>query len=215
MNINLRREEEKDYRIVEELTREAFWNLYCPGCNEHYLVHTMRTHPDFVKELDFVAEVDGKVVGNIMFTRAWLKNESGEKVEILSFGPVSVLPEYQRRGVGTALIQHTKDLLRKEGIPAIVIFGDPHNYCKYGFKSGKDLNISDSNGRYPFGMLALELQDGALADNKWIYQESEAYNIDEDAAEEFDKSFTPKEKGYQISQELFSIACRAYLIDVE
>ena len=87
MNITIRNEMEKDFREVEELTRETFWNLYFPGCNEHYLVHKMRNHPDFLNELDFVAEYDGKIVGNIMYTKAWLIYENSQEMEIVSFGP--------------------------------------------------------------------------------------------------------------------------------
>ena len=214
MNIILRNEEEKDHRIVEEITREAFWNLYCPGCSEHYLVHKMRNHSDFIGELNFIAEYDGKIVGNIMYTKASLINEKGDKLSIISFGPVSVLPSYQRKGVGSKLIKHTMGIARKNGINAIVILGDPHNYCKHGFKSSKDFNISDETGNYPFGMLALELKEGILKEHKWKYQGSDVYNIDEDAADEYDKNFAIKEKGYNTSQEIFSIAYRAYLIDI-
>ena len=213
MEIVLRNEEEKDYRIVEELTREAFWNLYSPGCNEHYLVHKMRNHPDFIKELDFVAEAEGKIVGNIVYIKAFLINEKGDELDIISFGPVSVLPEYQRKGIGSALIKHTRDLARKRGVNAIVILGDPHNYCKHGFKSSKDLNISDERGNYPFGMLALELKEGILAGHKWKYKYSDLYNINESDAAEFDRNFDEKKKGYNVSQEIFSIMVRSYLID--
>ena len=112
---------EKDFREVEELTREAFWNLYFPGCNEHYLVHKMRNHQDFVKEMDFVAEYNGKIIGNIMYTEAWLINENGKEKEIISFGPLSVLPEYQRKGIGSTLINHTKNIALKKNIKGIVI----------------------------------------------------------------------------------------------
>jgi len=96
MDIMIRQETKNDYRAVEELTREAFWNLYFPGCIEHYLVHQMRDHADFLEEFDFVAECDGKIVGNIMYTKAWLVDETGKEMDIVSFGPISVLPEYQR-----------------------------------------------------------------------------------------------------------------------
>ena len=85
-------------------------NLYCPGCTEHYLAHKMRTHPDFIKELDIVAQVNGAIVGNIMYAQAWLNNEQGQQLAIISFGPVSVLPAYQRKGVGSALISIPKSL---------------------------------------------------------------------------------------------------------
>lgn len=211
MDIMIRNETEADYRVVEEITREAFWNLYFPGCHEHYLVHKMRDHPDFLKELDFVAEINGKIVGNIMYTKAWLMDELGKEMDILSFGPISVLPEYQRKGIGSALINHTKSIVTKKGVKAIVILGDPHNYCKHGFKSSKDLNISDVNGDYPCGMLVLELEEGALAGRKWKYKYSPVYEINEKDVDEFDHGFVKKEKGYRYTQEIFSIAVRSYV----
>ena len=203
MEIVIRNETEKDFHKVEELTREAFWNLYFPGCSEHYLVHQMRNHPDFIKELDFVAEYNGKIVGNIMYTKAWLIDENRQEKEIISFGPLSVLPEYQRKGIGSSLISHTKDIALTKGIKGIVILGDPHNYCKHGFKNGKDLNVSDMNGEYPYGMLALELEERAFEGHKWKFRYSDAYNIDEEHTESFDKNFERKEKGYKYSQEDF------------
>ena len=91
--IVIRNETEKDYKTVEEITRKAFYNIYVPGCMEHYLVHIMRDHEDFIKELDFVIELDGKVIGNIMYTKAKLVDEAGEEKEILTSGPISILPE--------------------------------------------------------------------------------------------------------------------------
>lgn len=211
MKLLIRNETENDYRAVEEITRAAFWNLYSPGCVEHYLVHEMRAHTDFLPELDFVAECDGKLVGNIMYTKAWLVAETGKAMDILTFGPISVLPEYQRKGIGSALIQHTRELAIQQGARAIVIFGDPHNYCKLGFKSSKDLGISDLNGEYPYGLLALELAAEALAGHAWKYRYSAVYEVDEQAAAEYDQGFEKKEKGVQYSQEIFSIAFRAYL----
>jgi putative acetyltransferase len=211
MNIIIRNETENDYRFVEEITREAFWNLYFPGCNEHYLVHKMRSHTDFLKELDFVAEYNGKIIGNIMYTKAWLIDELGTEMDIISFGPLSVSPEYQRKGIGGGLINHTKNIAIKNGVKAIVILGDPHNYCKHGFKSSKDLNISDINGNYPYGMLSLELKEGVLADHKWKYRYSGVYEINEKDADEYDNSFEKKEKRYRYSQEIFSIAFRSYV----
>lgn len=107
MDMMIRNETENDFREVEEVTREALWNVYAPGCTEHYVVHQMRNHPDFIKELDFVAEDNGKIVGNIMYTKAWLLNEQGQEKDMISFGPLSVLPAYQRQGIGSALIRHT------------------------------------------------------------------------------------------------------------
>lgn len=211
MEIKIRNELEKDFRDVEELTREAFWNLYVPGCNEHYLVHKMRSHPDFIKELDYIAEYDKKIIGNIMYTKAWLLNEKNQEIEIVSFGPISVLPKYQKNGIGSKLIEQTKKVAAKNGVKGIVILGDPHNYCKHGFKSAKDFNISDVNGEYPFAMLALELAEGAFADQKWKLKLSNVFDINEKEAEDFNKGFSKKEKVHQYSQDIFSIEFRSYV----
>jgi putative acetyltransferase len=211
MNITIRNETINDYRKVEEVTREAFWNHHVPGCDEHYLVHRMRSHQDFIKELDYVALIDGKIVGNIMYTRAWLVDEDNNEKEITCFGPVSVLPEYQRKGIGSALIEHTIKILKLRETPGIVIFGDPHNYCKHGFKSSKDYCISDANGEFPYGMLANELVKDAFSGHTWKYKYSDVYHIDAEKAQEYDKNFPSKEKGYKYTQEIFSIAFRSYV----
>jgi len=211
MNITIRNETPEDFRRVEEITREAFWNLYVPGCVEHYLAHVMRSHEDFMRELDFVALADGRLVGNIMYTRSFVENEQGGRLETITFGPVSVLPEYQRKGIGSALIRHTIQKARESGHAAIIIYGSPYNYCKHGFKSGKDFNIGNAEGRYPFSLLVLELKEGVFAGHAWKYHESVVFGIDPAAAEEFDRTFEPKEKGWRYTQEEFSIACRAFL----
>ena len=211
MEIQIRNEIEADYGAVEEVTREAFWNLYAPGCSEHYIVHIMRQHQDFIPELDYVALVDGQIVGNIMYTRAALIGKDGESLAIASFGPVSVLPAYQRQGIGARLIQHSLRAAGELGWQAVAIYGDPHNYCKHGFRNGKDLGISDGNGDYPHGLLALELTPGVLAGRQWRLQISPAYECSENEVEDFDSGFPPKAKGYQVSQEIFAIAVRSFL----
>jgi predicted N-acetyltransferase YhbS len=214
MDILIRNEMEEDYRQVEELTREAFWNLYVPGCNEHYLVHIMRDHPDFISELAFVAIDREDLIGNIMYTKSYVidKNDVNHKIDTITFGPVSVLPKHQRKGVGSALIKHSIKIASANNYKAIIILGHPHNYCKHGFKSSKDFNISDSQGKYPYGLLALELEKGIFKDSKWTYFSSKVYEIDQNVAEEFDQQFKPKKKEYNYTQEEFSIAYRAYLI---
>jgi len=211
MNLVIRNENEADYREVEEMTREAFWNLYFPGCEEHYLTHIIRSHPDFIKELDFVAVSDGKIVGNIMYTKSHVTDESGNKMDTLSFGPLCVHPDYQRKGIGKALIEHTCKLAVQMGYPAILIYGDPHNYCVNGFLNCKDLNIRNEEGKHPYGMLVLELKEGAFAGHQWVLKQSEVFQLDPEAVEEFDKQFPPKEKKTQYSQVEFMMAVRAVL----
>ena len=209
--MNIRLETKGDYTQVEELTREAFWNLYFPGCNEHYLCHILRGHKDFISELDYVAEIDGKIVASIMYTHSYLINNDEEKIQTVSFGPLCVHPDYQRKGIGTALIEKTKSLVANMGVPAIIIYGDPHNYCKHGFKNGIDYQVSNMDDEYPLGLLVLELQPGFFGNKKWKIKQSDAFNLDQDEANKFDEKFQEKEKKYQYSQELFKMIIRAYL----
>ncbi len=203
--IIIRTETENDYRTVEEITRKAFWNLYTPGCNEHYIAHVIRSHRDFIPELDLVAERDGRVIGNIMYTKTRLVDEAGNKKDILTFGPISVLPEYQRMGYGKQLIEASFEKAAALGYEVIVIFGNPGNYVSRGFKSCRKYNVSLENGTFPSAMLVKELKEGALDGRNWIYYESPAFAIDEAEAEAFDESFEKREKRYQPSQEEFYI----------
>jgi predicted N-acetyltransferase YhbS len=211
MEVLIRNEREEDNRAVEEVTREAFWNPYVPGCSEHYIAHALRGHVDFIPELDYVAVVAGWVVGNIMYTRARLANDAGESLEIASFGPLCVHPAFQKMGIGSRLIRHSLPVARELGFGVVAIYGDPHNYCKHGFRNGKDLGISDGNGDYPHGLLALELAPGVLAGRHWRLQISPAYVCGECEVEAFDRGFPPKAKGYQYSQEIFAIEVRSFL----
>jgi predicted N-acetyltransferase YhbS len=211
MELTIRLETENDYLEVEKLTREAFWNLYVPGCDEHYLCHILRDHSDFIKELDYVAEIDGKIVGSIMYTKSELIGENGEIVETVSFGPLCVHPKYQRQGIGAALIEKTKSIVQNKNIPAIIIYGDPHNYCKHGFKNGLDYNVSNLYGEYPLGLLILETIPGFFNSKLWQARQSDVFNFDSKEALEFDKKFEEKEKNIKYSQELFKMQIRAYL----
>jgi len=210
LKITIRSENEADHLAVEVLTREAFWNLYRPGCDEHYTTHLIRGHGDFLPDLTFVAEVDGDIVGSIIYTRSWVNDEFGERVETATFGPLCVHPAWQRRGVGSALIGHSRALAAEKGYPAIIILGDPHNYCKHGFKTGKDLGVCTLDGKYPLGLLVLELRRGFFASSRqWKFQTSEVYEFDATQVVVYDARFPSKEKKYQYSQELFSMLVRA------
>ncbi len=211
MDITIRHEEVKDYYAVEEMTREAFWNLYRPGCDEHYTTHIIRSHPDYIRELDYIAEINKQIVGSIIYTKSKVYDESDNQLDTLTFGPLCVHPKYQRIGIGTKLIEYTKEIAIEKGYPAIIILGDPHNYCKHGFKNGKDYNISTFDGRFPLGLLVLELENGVFMNKKWKFKESDVYQIDQDKVEEYDKKFKIKEKKYQYSQDLFSMLIRSYL----
>ena len=167
-NCIIRLETEKDYRAVEELTREAFWNVYKPGADEHYYVHKMRAHPDFLPELAFVLEKDGEIIGSIMYTKAWLEDETGARKEILSFGPLCVAPKYQWQKLGKALIDHSFAVARKMGYDVNINFGNPGNYVSRGFVSCKKKNVSFVvPGNFPTALLVAELVPDALAGKSW------------------------------------------------
>ena len=201
----IRNEIENDYRAVETATRNAFWNLNVPGCDEHYLAHIMREHEDFIPELDFVVELDGQIVGNVMYTKSKLIDEVGNEKQILTFGPISVDPNYQRRGYSKKLLEHSFAKALELGYDVIVIFGNPDNYVSRGFKSCKKYNICLENDVFPTAMLVKELKSGALDGRKWIFVESSVYNINCNEAQKFDELFEFKEKKYQPSQEEFYI----------
>ena len=192
--IELRPEGPADFRAVEELTRNAFWNHHAPGCDEHYLAHILRESSDFVPELDYVAVHAGKVVGNIMYTRAKIVLDRGGEREVLCFGPLAVDPAFQGRGVGGALIERTKTLARELGYKAFLIFGDPEYYSRFGFVPAERYGVGTSWGVYIISLQALELQPGALEDCEGYFEESRDYQIDPEASAAFDKGFPPKEK---------------------
>lgn len=209
---SIRLETSADYNTVENLTREAFYNLYIPGCVEHYLVHIMRKHKDFVPELDFVIELNGSVIGNIMYTKAKLADENGNKKNILTFGPVCIKPAYQRMGYGKMLMEHSFKQVISLGYDVIVIFGSPMNYVSRGFKSCKKYNVCIKDDYYPAAMLVKELKEGCLDRRKWYYVESSAYDLDERAAEQFDSGFEKMEKKFMPSQEEFYIHSHSKII---
>ena len=146
-----------------------------------------------------------------MYSKSILISDENEIVNIASFGPVCVHPEYQRKGIGTKLISTTRMILEKGDIPAIVIYGDPHNYCKHGFRNGMDYKVSNLDGDYPLGLLVLELKNGFFGNKKWKAKQSDVFKYNQDDAIEFDKKFEKKEKKFQYSQELFNMQIRSFL----
>jgi predicted N-acetyltransferase YhbS len=210
MNIDLRLEEEKDYFIVENLTREAFWNYHSPGCDEHLLIHNLRKSNEFIKELDFVAINDNKIVGNIVYAKVKVKNNDMEYT-VLTFGPISVLPEYQNNGIGSKLINHTIKLSMEMGYKGIIIYGDPEYYKRFGFKESKQYKITNKDKKYPVALLVLELYPNALNGIEGIFNEGKTYEVDKNEIEEFDKKFPKKDKGYSKTQERFNELLDKYI----
>ena len=194
MEIKLRTEQPADYRETENVTREAFWNHFSPGCNEHYLLHVMRDSLAFVPELDLVAEHDGRIVGNVVCMKGVIQGDDGVKYEVLSLGPISVLPEYQRKGIGGRLIGRTRELAREMGFRAVLLCGDPDYYLYQGFVPAELLGIRTADDMYAMALHVCELYEGALSGVRGRYVEDSAYEVDETAAEVFDRDFPAKEK---------------------
>jgi predicted N-acetyltransferase YhbS len=192
-NIFLRLEEEKDYIVFENLTREAFWNIYRPGCDEHLLIHNMRNAREFIKELDYVAIYNNEIAGNIVYAKAKIINEIRE-YEVLTFGPLSVLPAYQKIGIGKQLIEHTIKKSKEMGFNAIIIYGNPKYYERFGFKSSKEYKITDMEGNFNDALMVLELYSKALENINGKFFEGEVYNINKKELETFENNFPYKEK---------------------
>lgn len=209
--VKIRQEKEKDYEKVEEITRRAFWNLYVPGCTEHYVAHVIRSHEDFIADLDLVIETEDEIIGSIMYTKARLIDETGKTRDILTFGPVSILPERQRKGYGKMLMEYSFEKAAGLGYDAIVIFGNPGNYVNLGFKSCKRYNVCLEDGTFPAAMLVKELEPGAFDGRKWMYYQSPAFEINEKAAQEFDEGLEKMEKKHLPCQEEFYIHSHAVI----
>ena len=162
MDLIIRNEQINEYRTVEELTREAFWNLYVPGCNEHFILHNLRNRSDFIPELDFVAEKEGQIVGQIVYSRGIIKYIQDAEKEVISFGPVSVLPALQKQGIGSTLITHTINLAQEMGFPAICIYGDPRYYSRFGFRCAEKYEIKTADEKFAVALQVRGLQWGVL-----------------------------------------------------
>ncbi len=203
----IRLETEKDYRETENLAREAFWNLSVPGCNEHYFVHVLRKHEAFISELDYVIELDGKIIACVMYSKAKLVDEKGNEKQIVSMGPICVHPDFQRKGLSRLLLEFTFEKVIEMGYDTIINFGNPDNYVARGYKSCKKYNVCLEGDIFPAALLVKTLKEDALDGRKWFYypNNADAPCDDEAAVEEFDKLFPPKEKAWQPSQEEFYI----------
>lgn len=207
----IRNEEPKDYQAVETLTRKAFYNIYVPGCSEHYLVRIMREHEDFIPELDFVMEQDGEIIGNIMYTKSRLIDEQGTEKQILTFGPVCIDPSHQRKGLGKLLLEHSFEKAAALGYDVIVIFGSPANYVSRGFQSCKKFNVCVEGGKFPSAMMVKELIAGALDGKKWFYYDSPVMAVSEEDAQKFDDTLEKMEKKHLPSQDEFYIMSHSFV----
>ena len=194
MNILIRPERPGEYRKTEHVIREAFWNVYLPGCTEHYLAHLLRGHSAFVPALDLVAVHDGTIVGNSMCIRSVVQGDDGQSHEVLSLGPFSVLPGFQCRGIGGSLLEESKKRARAMKFRAILLFGDPAYYSRHGFAPAESLGIRTSGNQYTPAHQVCELSTGALHGVRGRALEDPVYAVDDTAVQDFDAQFPRKKK---------------------
>lgn len=187
------------------MTRNAFWGRGRPDCDEHLLVHKLRKSPGYVPELDFVAEVSGTLVGHILYSMAYVEDEENNRFDMLNFGPLSVLPEYQNQGVGKALMVHTINEAQKLGYRAILFFGHPDYYFRFGFVPAERYGITTSYGSSYDSFMALPLFKGALDGVSGRFYEDAAFDIDDREKDAFDKDFPPKEKAILVPVDILLV----------
>ncbi len=195
--IIIRNETKEDYRKVENLTREAFWNVYRPGCMEHYVLHCYRNAPAFVPELDFVMELDGEPIGQVIYVRSEIDCDDGRKVPIMTFGPIGIAPKYKRRGYGKHLLDYSMEKAKEMGVGALVITGNILFYGKSGFAPAKTKGVRYADDPEADYLLIKELIPGFLDGVCGTYKDPDGYFVCEknpEAFERFEATFPKKEK---------------------
>ncbi len=196
-SIIIRTEKEKEYREVENLVRESFWNVYRPGCLEHYVLHQLRKDAAFVPELDFVMEANGQIIGQNMFMKAFIQADDGRKIPIMTMGPICIAPDLKRKGYGKILLDYSLEKAKELGCGAICMEGNIDFYGKSGYRPASEFGIryhgltEDDDASF---FLCRELIPGYLDGITGEYAPPQGYYVDEQEAEVFDKTFYYKEK---------------------
>jgi predicted N-acetyltransferase YhbS len=200
MNTNdytIRLEKKEEQRAVENLVRESFWNVYRPGCSEHYVIHVLRDDPAFVKELDFVMEKDGVLIGQNMFMRTVINADDGRVIPVLTMGPIGITPELKRHGYGKKLLDYSLDQAAAMGFGAVLFEGNIGFYGKSGFDYARYFGIRYHDlpeGADDSFFLCKELIPGYLDGITGVYRTPQGYYVDDADVEAFDRDFPAKEK---------------------
>jgi predicted N-acetyltransferase YhbS len=200
MNTNdytIRLEKAEDYREVENLVRESFWNVYRPGCSEHFVIHVLRDDPAFVKELDFVMEQNGVLIGQNMFMRTVINADDGRVIPVLTMGPIGITPELKRKGYGKKLLDYSLEKAAAMGFGAVLFEGNIGFYGHSGFTYARSFGIRYHDlpeGADDSFFLCKELIPGFLDGITGVYQTPRGYYVDDADVEKFDQAFPHKEK---------------------
>ncbi|MBQ3931975.1 MAG: N-acetyltransferase [Firmicutes bacterium] len=196
-NITIRLESKEEYREVEDLIRESFWNVYRPGCSEHYVIHVLREDPAFIKELDLVMEQNGRLIGQNMFMRTVINSDDGTDIDVLTMGPICITPELKRKGYGKLLLDYSLKKATELGFGAVLFEGNIDFYGKSGFDYARKFGIRYHDlpeGADDSFFLCKELIPGYLDDVTGVYQTPSGYYVEDSEVEMFDKQFPHKEK---------------------
>lgn len=194
MNLLIKQTNQNDFAITENITREAFWNVYKPGCSEHLVLHNLRKSKSYIKDLDLIAICDDQIVGHIISTKARVVDSQNKEYEVLCVGPLSVLPDFQKQGIGEKLMKESIKIAKRLGFRGMILFGNPDYYHRFGFRNAKEFEITTKDYQNFEPFMALELFKNALNDVKGNFIEDESFNVNEDELNEFEKQFPYKEK---------------------
>ena len=195
--LTIRNETPADFAAVEYLVRESFWNVYRPGCSEHYVIHVLRDDPAFIPELDLVMELDGTLIGQNMFMKTVIEADDGRRVPVLTMGPICITPSLKRRGYGKKLLDRSLELAAALGYGAVLFEGNIGFYGKSGFTHAREFGIRYHDlpeGADDSFFLCKELIPGYLDGVTGVYQTPAGYYVDDADVEAFDRGFPPKEK---------------------
>jgi len=198
--MKIRLETPADYREVENLMREAFWNVYRPGCVEHFVLNRYRNNPWFVPELDFVMEEDGRIIGHVMYSKAEIIGEDGNVIPAWTFGPISIHPDYKRKGYGLRLLKFSMEKAKELGVGILCMEGNIDFYKHAGFVLASSLGVhyhgEPKESEVPY-FLAKELLPGYLDGREGTYHTPKGYFVADENPQEFEAyeaGFPMKEK---------------------
>lgn len=193
----LRLESENDYFVTENLTREAFWNVYRPGCDEHLVLHELRKKESYIPKLTYVAVEEDMIVGQIVYSKMFYGEKREMSNTVIGFGPISVHPDYQKKGIGSRLIRSTIQKAKELGYKAIIITGNHEYYHAFGFCSATQFGVflpgmpKDEESEY---FMAYEIERGYLEKHKGIYDFDSCFVVEDEDLKEFEKKFPAKVK---------------------
>jgi predicted N-acetyltransferase YhbS len=195
MELIIRKTNRNEFHQTENLTRETFWNLFNPGCNEHLVLHNLRKSNNYIERLDIVAIKNNEIIGHIISTKAKVVDSRNKEREVLCVGPISVLPSLQNNGIGTNLLNYLISEAKKMGFKGMILFGDPDYYHRFNFINAKNYEITTKDNQKFEPFMALELSENGLDNVKGRFFEDESFTIKENELIEFEKKFPVKKKG--------------------